>query len=70
MPPKYLPPFSWGLNDECAFDKFIATAEIAMKRRGIPLNASQKAMLQRAWEYASRMRSVEGDERARSASRA
>ncbi|HET9441576.1 MAG TPA: putative sugar nucleotidyl transferase [Longimicrobiales bacterium] len=50
MPPKYLPPFSWGADGEYAFDKFIATAAVAMQRRGVPLNASQKDMLQRAWK--------------------
>ena len=52
MPPKYLPPFSWGNGDVYSFDKFIAAAEAAMQRRGIPLNQSQKAMLRRAWERA------------------
>ncbi len=50
MPPRYVPPFSWGPDEEYAFEKFIETAETAMKRRGIPLVASQKAMLRRAWE--------------------
>lgn len=49
MPPKYLPPFSWGADGEYAFDKFMETASVAMHRRGVPLNASQKDMLARAW---------------------
>jgi UDP-N-acetylglucosamine diphosphorylase/glucosamine-1-phosphate N-acetyltransferase len=50
MPPKYLPPFSWGADGEYAFDKFMQTASVAMQRRGVPLNASQKDMLARAWK--------------------
>jgi UDP-N-acetylglucosamine diphosphorylase/glucosamine-1-phosphate N-acetyltransferase len=50
MPPKYLPPFSWGADGEYAFDKFMECASAAMARRGVPLNASQKDMLARAWE--------------------
>jgi UDP-N-acetylglucosamine diphosphorylase/glucosamine-1-phosphate N-acetyltransferase len=50
MPPKYLPPFSWGTDGEYAFDKFMHTASVAMQRRGVPLNASQKDMLARAWK--------------------
>src|SRR5688572_1090409 len=50
MPPKYLPPFSWGSDGEYAFDKFLETASVAMQRRGVPLNASQKDMLSRAFK--------------------
>jgi hypothetical protein len=50
MPPKYLPPFSWGADGEYAFDKFMQTASVAMQRRGVPLNASQRDMLARAWK--------------------
>jgi UDP-N-acetylglucosamine diphosphorylase/glucosamine-1-phosphate N-acetyltransferase len=50
MPPQYLPPFSWGADESYAFDKFIETASAAMQRRGVPLNASQKEMLARAWK--------------------
>ena len=50
MPPKYLPPFSWGADGEYAFDKFIQTATVAMQRRGVPLNNSQRDMLARAWK--------------------
>ena len=50
MPPRYLPPFSWGADGEYAFDKFMECASVAMQRRGVPLNASQKDMLARAWK--------------------
>jgi UDP-N-acetylglucosamine diphosphorylase/glucosamine-1-phosphate N-acetyltransferase len=49
MPPKYLHPFSWGADGEHAFDRFIETTTAAMQRRGVPLNASQRDMLARAW---------------------
>jgi UDP-N-acetylglucosamine diphosphorylase / glucose-1-phosphate thymidylyltransferase / UDP-N-acetylgalactosamine diphosphorylase / glucosamine-1-phosphate N-acetyltransferase / galactosamine-1-phosphate N-acetyltransferase len=50
MPPKYLPAFSWGADGEYGFDKFMQTASVAMQRRGVPLNASQRDMLARAWK--------------------
>jgi UDP-N-acetylglucosamine diphosphorylase/glucosamine-1-phosphate N-acetyltransferase len=50
MPPKYLPPFSWGADGEYAFAKFMQTASVAMSRRAVPLNASQRDMLARAWQ--------------------
>jgi UDP-N-acetylglucosamine diphosphorylase/glucosamine-1-phosphate N-acetyltransferase len=49
MPPRYLHPFSWGHDGEHAFDRFIETTTAAMQRRGVPLNASQRDMLARAW---------------------
>jgi UDP-N-acetylglucosamine diphosphorylase/glucosamine-1-phosphate N-acetyltransferase len=56
MPPKYLPPFSWGADGAYAFDKFMQTASVAMQRRGVPLNASQRDMLERAWKRAAAAR--------------
>jgi UDP-N-acetylglucosamine diphosphorylase/glucosamine-1-phosphate N-acetyltransferase len=50
MPAKYLPPFSWGADGEYAFAKFMQTASVAMSRRAVPLNASQRDMLARAWQ--------------------
>ena len=50
MPPKCLSPFSWGADGEYAFDKFMETASVAMQRRGVPLNNSQRDMLARAWK--------------------
>ena len=53
MPPKYVPPFSWGAGDSLGAydaDKFIATAEVAMSRRDQPLSPAQRALLQRAWK--------------------
>jgi UDP-N-acetylglucosamine diphosphorylase/glucosamine-1-phosphate N-acetyltransferase len=55
MPPKYVPPFSWGTDGEYAFDKFIQTAAVAMQRRAVPLNASQRDMLARAFHRKNRL---------------
>ena len=53
MPPKYLPPFSWGDPDTpYALDRFLATAETVMARRDVTLSASQRAMLEAAWKAA------------------
>ena len=51
MPPKFVPPFSWGSKlGEHAFEKFAATAKIAMSRRKVELADSQQELLRRAWQ--------------------
>lgn len=57
MPPKYVPPFSWGEGDDLSryrLDKFLETAERAMERRGVALSASERRQLAAAhassWE--------------------
>ncbi|MGH7460876.1 MAG: hypothetical protein ACREMA_07590, partial [Longimicrobiales bacterium] len=52
MPPRFVPPFSWGDAGYYDFEKFIATAELAMARRNVPLSASQRKLLHSAWERA------------------
>ena len=55
MPPKYVPPFSWGCGDDLTtydVDKFMATASTAMGRRKIELSPEMNALLRRAWESA------------------
>jgi UDP-N-acetylglucosamine diphosphorylase / glucose-1-phosphate thymidylyltransferase / UDP-N-acetylgalactosamine diphosphorylase / glucosamine-1-phosphate N-acetyltransferase / galactosamine-1-phosphate N-acetyltransferase len=52
MPPKYVPPFSWGSgSDLVAFDadKFIALTDTVMKRRDLTLADSMREMLRRAY---------------------
>jgi UDP-N-acetylglucosamine diphosphorylase / glucose-1-phosphate thymidylyltransferase / UDP-N-acetylgalactosamine diphosphorylase / glucosamine-1-phosphate N-acetyltransferase / galactosamine-1-phosphate N-acetyltransferase len=52
MPPKYVPPFSWGSGDELVefrLDKFLEVAERAMGRRGVQLSAGQRGVLEQAW---------------------
>jgi UDP-N-acetylglucosamine diphosphorylase / glucose-1-phosphate thymidylyltransferase / UDP-N-acetylgalactosamine diphosphorylase / glucosamine-1-phosphate N-acetyltransferase / galactosamine-1-phosphate N-acetyltransferase len=52
MPPKYVPPFSWGTGSELvAFDedKFIALTSTVMTRRGLELADGMGEMLRRAW---------------------
>jgi UDP-N-acetylglucosamine diphosphorylase/glucosamine-1-phosphate N-acetyltransferase len=53
MPPKYVPPFSWGSGSDLAtyeVEKFMATAETVMQRRNLTLDADQRALLERAWQ--------------------
>ena len=51
MPPKYVPPFSWGEPDT-AYDaeRFLATAETVMGRRDVALSDAQRALLRAAWD--------------------
>ncbi len=50
MPPKYVPPFSWGLEGEpYDVERFVETARVVQGRRGIELTESSEAMLRRAW---------------------
>jgi UDP-N-acetylglucosamine diphosphorylase/glucosamine-1-phosphate N-acetyltransferase len=53
MPPKYVPPFSWGTGDELVpyrADKFLEVAERAMARRDVGLPESARRQLRAAWE--------------------
>ncbi|HEX2189110.1 MAG TPA: putative sugar nucleotidyl transferase [Longimicrobiaceae bacterium] len=53
MPPRYVPPFSWGTGDELTayrLDKFLEVAERAMSRRKVALPEGMRAQLGRAWE--------------------
>ncbi len=48
MPPKYVPPFSWGEGDDLSMyrlDKFLSNTARVMSRRGITLTESEKAQL-------------------------
>lgn len=51
MPPKYVPPFSWGDPDTAhGVDRFLETAEVVMGRRDVALGPGQRSMLRRVWE--------------------
>ena len=55
MPPKYVPPFSWGTGEDLVAyraDKFLQVAERAMERRKVELSDSARAQLERAWQRA------------------
>jgi UDP-N-acetylglucosamine diphosphorylase/glucosamine-1-phosphate N-acetyltransferase len=57
MPPKYVPPFSWGSgSDLTAYDadKFLQVAETVMKRREIALSAGMRDVLRAAWDIGRR----------------
>ena len=59
MPPQHVPPFSWGEGDqlvEYQVDRFLATAEIAMHRRGVELSAGMRQVLTGAAERARAQR--------------
>jgi UDP-N-acetylglucosamine diphosphorylase/glucosamine-1-phosphate N-acetyltransferase len=48
MPPKYVPPFSWGEGDDLAMyrlDKFLENAARAMARRGVMLSERERSQL-------------------------
>jgi UDP-N-acetylglucosamine diphosphorylase / glucose-1-phosphate thymidylyltransferase / UDP-N-acetylgalactosamine diphosphorylase / glucosamine-1-phosphate N-acetyltransferase / galactosamine-1-phosphate N-acetyltransferase len=52
LPPKYVPPFSWGSGSDLgayAFDKFVATASTVMKRRDVELTDGMARMLEHAF---------------------
>lgn len=55
IPPKYVPPFRWGLADPPAvyeLERFLASAETVMRRRGVELGDGQRGVLTRAWQRA------------------
>jgi UDP-N-acetylglucosamine diphosphorylase / glucose-1-phosphate thymidylyltransferase / UDP-N-acetylgalactosamine diphosphorylase / glucosamine-1-phosphate N-acetyltransferase / galactosamine-1-phosphate N-acetyltransferase len=50
MPPKYLPPFSWGdAGSVYEFERFIDTARTVMGRRDVPLTDRGLRLLETAW---------------------
>jgi UDP-N-acetylglucosamine diphosphorylase/glucosamine-1-phosphate N-acetyltransferase len=52
LPPKFVPPFSWGSGTELTeyrVDKFLQVAERAMGRREVPLAPSSREQLERAF---------------------
>ena len=55
IPPKYVPPFSWGWGDSAVayeLERFLQSAEMAMSRRDVPLNDGQRTLLERVWKRA------------------
>lgn len=69
MPPKYVPPFSWGDGepyDEFDVDKFLLVAERMMARRHVTMSESGREQLRRAHALARarRARRVSGGVRA------
>jgi UDP-N-acetylglucosamine diphosphorylase / glucose-1-phosphate thymidylyltransferase / UDP-N-acetylgalactosamine diphosphorylase / glucosamine-1-phosphate N-acetyltransferase / galactosamine-1-phosphate N-acetyltransferase len=61
MPPKFVPPFSWGSGSELTeyrVDKFLEVAERALGRRGVKLSAGMRGVLEAAWK---RSRSEDGE---------
>jgi hypothetical protein len=48
MPPKYVPPFSWGEGDDLSMyrlDKFLSNTARVMSRRGVALTEREKGQL-------------------------
>lgn len=53
LPPKYVPPFSWGTGEELTVyrvDRFLDVAARAMARRKVTLSEPAAEQLRRAWE--------------------
>jgi UDP-N-acetylglucosamine diphosphorylase/glucosamine-1-phosphate N-acetyltransferase len=62
MPPAVVPPFSWGSGPDIRdhiLDKFVATAERAMRRRDQELTEGQRRILQEAWDATAGRRAQE-----------
>ena len=53
MPPKYVPPFSWGSGSDLTaydVDKFLQVAQVVMQRRDIRLSDNMRETLRAAWQ--------------------
>jgi len=60
MPPAYVPLFSWGEGEdlvEYRLDRFLATAQAAMRRRDVELTEGMRQLLSRAFEQSRSKRS-------------
>ncbi len=63
MPPRAVPPFSWGEGEQLGphkLDKFLATAERAMARRGQSLTPGVRKVLETAWHETAGRSSARG----------
>lgn len=59
MPPRWVPPFSWGSGSQLVpyrLEAFLDTAEKAMARRDVPLTPRLRSFLTGVWERSSRDR--------------
>jgi hypothetical protein len=55
MPPKHVPPFSWGTGSDLSayrVDRFLQVAERAMERRKVMLTSGMRRQLEVAWQRA------------------
>ncbi len=55
MPPKWVPPFSWGSGSDLGLyrrDAFLETASIVMERRGVPVDDATHSWLGSIWDEA------------------
>jgi UDP-N-acetylglucosamine diphosphorylase/glucosamine-1-phosphate N-acetyltransferase len=62
MTPAFVPPFSWGVGSALGthrLDKFFATAERAMARRGQRLTPGVRQVIERAWHATASARPTE-----------
>jgi UDP-N-acetylglucosamine diphosphorylase/glucosamine-1-phosphate N-acetyltransferase len=53
MPPRWVPPFSWGVGEalvEYRLEKFLEVAAAAMARREVDLDGGMRKLLTRVWE--------------------
>ena len=60
MPPKYVPPFSWGAGADLTEhdpERFLQTAETAMGRRGVTLDEATRRLYLRAHSVTADLRS-------------
>ncbi|NNM34063.1 MAG: hypothetical protein HKO53_13400, partial [Gemmatimonadetes bacterium] len=59
MPPKYVPPFSWGVGSELTthdIDRFLAATEVVMSRRDQPFPDPMRQLFRRAFESSAPLR--------------
>jgi UDP-N-acetylglucosamine diphosphorylase / glucose-1-phosphate thymidylyltransferase / UDP-N-acetylgalactosamine diphosphorylase / glucosamine-1-phosphate N-acetyltransferase / galactosamine-1-phosphate N-acetyltransferase len=65
MPPRYVPPFSWGSGRDLGShmkDKFLSTARTVMARRQVELDPGMEGLLARAWERTRRNPEAGGED--------
>lgn len=59
IPPRYVPPFSWGGGDGLAeydIERFLKTAEVVMGRRQVPLTDGMRSLYRRAFSDTAGLR--------------
>ena len=59
MPPKYVPPFSWGVGSDLTthdVERFLSSTEVVMSRRDQPLPDSMRGVFRKAFESSAPLR--------------
>jgi UDP-N-acetylglucosamine diphosphorylase/glucosamine-1-phosphate N-acetyltransferase len=56
FPPTFIPDFTWGVTETYRLDKALATATLVMERRNLPMNDTEKKILEAIFQQTAEWR--------------